>query len=87
VDRGILFAGAVCVFIGLTFINFGLTREKSGPGVLMKNFNIVLAYIIQIAFFHNVPDVTSIVGAVLILSGIILVTVEKFVFTRYRFEM
>jgi drug/metabolite transporter (DMT)-like permease len=87
VDRGILFAGGLCLFLGLICLNRGLTLEKSGPGVLMKNCDIVVAYIIQIIFFHSVPNVTSIVGALLVLSSIVLVTVEKLLFKRCRFEI
>ncbi|KAL5256201.1 hypothetical protein ACHWQZ_G011431 [Mnemiopsis leidyi] len=85
VDRGVLIGGSIALFLSLLFINRGLTLEKSGPGLLMKNCDIVVAYIIQIVFFDSVPDVTSVVGALLVLFSLILVTADKFLFKRYSF--
>ena len=85
-DRAILFAGGILLYTGLLFINRGTTLEKSGPGLLMKNSDIVFAYIIQIFFFNTVPDAFSTVGAVLVIVSIVLVTADKFLFKSCRFE-
>ena len=85
-DRAILVAGGILLYTGLLFINRGTTLEKSGPGLLMKNSDIVFAYIIQIFFFNTVPDAFSTVGAVLVIVSIVLVTADKFLFKSCRFE-
>ena len=87
VDRGIIFGGSFALFVGLLFLNRGLTLEKSGPGLLMKNCDIVVAYIIQIVFLDSVPDVTSVVGAILVLLSLFLVSADKFLFKRCTFEI
>ena len=76
-DRIVLCVGGFGLFAALLLLNRGLALEKSGPGVLIRNCDIVIAYIIQVAFFDSVPDVLSIVGALLVISSAVIVTVNK----------
>ena len=82
VDRTAITLAAIGYVLALFLVNKGLALEKSGPGVLMKNFDVVTAYVIQIVFFKSLPDVLSIVGALLILSSAILVSVSKLFFEK-----
>ena len=76
-DRIVLCVGGFGLFVTLLLLNRGLALEKSGPGVLIRNCDIVIAYIIQVAFFDCVPDVLSVVGALLVISSAVIVTVNK----------
>ena len=76
-DRIVLLAGGFGLFVALLLLNRGLALEKSGPGVLIRNCDIVIAYIIQVVFFDSVPGVLSIVGSLLVISSAVIVTVNK----------
>ena len=76
-DRIVLCVGGFGLFAALLLLNRGLALEKSGPGVLIGNCGIVIAYIIQVVLFDSVPDVLSIVGALLVISSAVIVTVNK----------
>ena len=85
VDRFVILGGGIALFLSTLFMNRGLTLEKSGPGLLIMNCDIVIAYIIQIAFFDSAPDITSVFGALLILLSLSLVTANKFIFKQFTF--
>jgi drug/metabolite transporter (DMT)-like permease len=88
IDRLVLCSGGVGLFIMLILLNRGLSLEKSGPGVLIRNCDIVIAYGIQVIFFDSIPDVLSIVGALLVISSAVLVTVNKlFIEKFFKYEI
>ena len=87
-DRIILCLGGFGLFITLILLNRGLTLEKSGPGVLIRNCDIVIAYGIQVIFFDSVPDVLSVFGALLVIFSAVIVTVNKLFFeTCCKYEI
>ena len=55
----------------------GLTLENSGPATLMRNADIVSAYIFQITLFKTTPDLMSLVGAGIILFTVLLQGFDK----------
>ena len=81
-DRIAITLGALAYMLALYLINKGLALEKSGPGTLMKNCDVVTAYIIQIAFFNSIPDIFSVIGAFMVLSSAVLVSASKLVFEK-----
>ena len=85
VDRFVLICGSMALFLSLLFLNRGLTLEKSGPGLLMKNCDIFVAYFIQIVFFDSAPDFKSVMGAILVLLSLSLVTAAEFLFQQCTF--
>ena len=82
-DRLVLCLGGFGMFLMLTLLNRGLTLEKSGPAVLIRNCDVVMAYGIQILFFDSIPDFLSIVGALLVISSVVLVTLNKLIFEKF----
>ena len=87
-DRVVLCLGGFGLFITLLLLNRGLTLEKSGPGVLIRNCDIVIAYGIQVLFFDSIPDVPSIIGAALVISSAVLVTIDKlFIAKCFKYEI
>ena len=62
--------------VGSTLANVlivrGLSLENSGPASLMRNWDIVYAYIFQMIFFDITPDWISLVGAGLIVYTALL---------------
>jgi drug/metabolite transporter (DMT)-like permease len=86
-ERYTLFASGIFISLTILFVNRGLTLEKSGVGTMILNFDIVVAYFLQIVFFDTVPDVTSIAGALLVISGIVLVFMDKLLPKCFKFEV
>lgn len=76
-ERVILTACGVGACVGLVMLNYGLSIEKSAPATLMRNMDIVLAFLFQVLVFRETADVLSIIGAVLILTSTASVTAEK----------
>ncbi|XP_063673960.1 solute carrier family 35 member G1-like [Bolinopsis microptera] len=63
IDQELFKGFGLCAALLLS--NRGLAIEKSGPGVLIRNCDIVVAYAIQVVFFYSIPDVLSVCGALL----------------------
>ncbi|KAI8822226.1 uncharacterized protein EV422DRAFT_495087 [Fimicolochytrium jonesii] len=64
-------------FIAQCFLNAGLQRANAGPATLMRNLDIVFAFVFGLAFFGEVPRVTSVLGAALILGATATVALWK----------
>ncbi|KAI9241739.1 MAG: hypothetical protein BYD32DRAFT_432828 [Podila humilis] len=63
-----LAALGVAAFIGQILLNSGLQLSPLGPGTLMRMNDIVFAFIFQITIQHEHPDLTSYIGASLVMS-------------------
>ena len=81
-DRIVICVAGFGLCVALLLLNRGLALEKSGPGVLIRNLDIVVAYGIQVVFFNSIPDVMSICGAVLVISSAVIVTANKLFFEK-----
>jgi drug/metabolite transporter (DMT)-like permease len=60
--------------IGQIFLTKGLHRERAGRATSMSYVQVVFAATWGVLFFHEVPNWLSIVGAVLILCGMLVVS-------------
>jgi drug/metabolite transporter (DMT)-like permease len=87
VERCTLLASGIFIFLMVLFTNRGLTLEQSGVGTTIMNCDIVVAYFLQIVFFETVPNYTSLVGTFLVISSILLVSVDKLLPEHFRFEV
>jgi drug/metabolite transporter (DMT)-like permease len=87
VERSTLLASGILLILALLFLNRGLSLEKSGVGTTMTSSDIVIAYFLQIVFFDTVPDVTSIIGALLVISSIVLVSLDNLILKCFKFEV
>ncbi|KAI8896811.1 hypothetical protein BC833DRAFT_596127 [Globomyces pollinis-pini] len=65
-------------FAGQCFLNKGLQLANAGPATLMRNLDIIFAFIFGITLFNEIPQVTSIIGAVLIGGTTALVAFLKY---------
>eukprot|EP00116_Pleurobrachia_bachei_P006102 sb/3466364/ len=76
----------VCVGVGmavsLILLNRGLLLEKSGPGVLLRNFDIVTAYGIQVMVYSEPLEMLSVGGAILIILSVVIVTLDRLFFNK-----
>ncbi|KAF9427556.1 hypothetical protein BGZ94_004670 [Podila epigama] len=62
-----LLALGVSAFVGQILLNSGLQLSPIGPGTLMRMNDIVFAFIFQITVQHEHPDLTSYLGASLVM--------------------
>ncbi|KAI8142649.1 hypothetical protein BJV82DRAFT_613696 [Fennellomyces sp. T-0311] len=58
----------VLAFIGQCLLNQGLKLAPAGPGTLMRMSEVLSAYIVGAIFFHEYPDMYTILGAALIVG-------------------
>ncbi|KAG0057341.1 hypothetical protein BGZ83_011584 [Gryganskiella cystojenkinii] len=63
---GIISLG-VSAFVGQIMLNSGLQLAPLGPGTLMRQNDIVFAFIFQITIQHEQPDLFSYLGATLVM--------------------
>ncbi|KAJ3158227.1 hypothetical protein HDU86_002936 [Geranomyces michiganensis] len=76
-ETGVLLAVGVSAFIAQCFLNAGLQMSHAGPATLMRNLDIVFAFVFGQIFFNETPRVTSIVGAAIILASTASVALYK----------
>ncbi|XP_057331896.1 solute carrier family 35 member G1 [Microplitis mediator] len=62
---------------GQVLVTKALKIEGAGKVSVTRSLDIILAYIIQIYFFGDIPNSTSIVGAILILGSVITMGFER----------
>ena len=76
-DYGWLAANGICGVGGQLFLVLSLKLEEAGLVSLARTFDIVMAFIYQVAFLHEAVYVTSIVGAIIVCSGVIACALKK----------
>ncbi|KAJ3279010.1 hypothetical protein HK104_001852 [Borealophlyctis nickersoniae] len=64
-------------YIAQCFLNAGLQLANAGPATLMRNLDIVFAFVFGLVFFNEVPRLTSVIGATLILVATACVALLK----------
>lgn len=67
-------------FLGQTLLTLALKQEHAGPVAIVRAAtDIILAFIWQVWFFGEIPDVYSISGAILVSSCVVLISIRKWV--------
>ena len=62
---------------GQVFLNLGLRTENAGPASIVRNFDIVLAFVWQVLFLEDPVQWTSLVGGAIITFAALAVAVDK----------
>ena len=70
--------------ITLFLLNRGIAIEKSGPGSLVRNVDMVVAYVIQVPLFDEPLDLLSILGGGLVICSTVTVAADKVFGSKYR---
>ncbi|KAJ1952021.1 hypothetical protein GGI12_006350, partial [Dipsacomyces acuminosporus] len=63
--------------LGQVLLNRGLQLAPAGPGTLMRNLDVVFAFLFGITLFDEVPDWISVGGAVVIVGCTISMGLHK----------
>ncbi|KAI9187895.1 hypothetical protein H9P43_002286 [Blastocladiella emersonii ATCC 22665] len=74
-----LLSVGVTAFVGQMLLNRGLQLARAGPGVMMRNLDVVFAFLFGVYLFGEVPHWSSIVGAALIVGTTMATGVSKLV--------
>ena len=69
-------------FVGLMFMAESLQLEDAGPAILVRNLDVVYAFLLQYAILKIKPDMMSLVGAGIVLAATSLIAVNRTVFAR-----
>ncbi|XP_063707833.1 solute carrier family 35 member G1 [Culicoides brevitarsis] len=78
-DRLLILLLAIFSFAGQILLTLALQVEQAGPVSIARSSDIVFAFIWQICFFHEMPTVHSLIGALLVSTAVILSGLRKYV--------
>lgn len=78
-DRVLIIALAIFSFLGQILLTIALQMEQAGPVAIARSADIVFAFIWQVMFFKEVPNVYSLIGALLVVSSVILTGFRKWI--------
>ncbi|KXJ75801.1 solute carrier family 35 member G1 [Aedes albopictus] len=76
-DRLLVIALALFSFGGQILLTLALQFEQAGPVAIARSADIVFAFIWQIMFFKETPNVYSVLGALLVVSSVVLSGLRK----------
>ncbi|KAK9874137.1 hypothetical protein WA026_002492 [Henosepilachna vigintioctopunctata] len=78
-DRYLIVALAVFSFLGQILLTLALQLEQAGPVAIARSSDIVFAFIWQVMFFNEIPNMFSIGGAFLVMSSVVLTGMRKWI--------
>lgn len=76
-DRWLVVALALFSFLGQILLTLSLQLEQAGPVAIARSADIVFAFVWQVLFFGETPNVWSVAGAVLVVSSVVLTGFRK----------
>lgn len=77
VGTGIVFVGSFGSFLGQICLTKGLQMSNAGQGIIMKNLEVPVAYLLSIIVLGERPTFTRIEGSVLVVSAVIIVGIRQ----------
>lgn len=77
VERLLIVALGIFSFSGQILLTISLQLEQAGPVSIARSADIVFAFIWQVLFFKEVPNIYSILGAIFVTSSVILIGLRK----------
>lgn len=78
-DRYLIVALAIFSFLGQILLTVALQLEQAGPVSIARSSDIVFAFIWQVLFFDEIPNLFSIGGAILVMSSVVLTGLRKWI--------
>ncbi|XP_054279903.1 solute carrier family 35 member G1 [Macrosteles quadrilineatus] len=78
-ERVLVVALALFSFGGQILLTMSLQLEQAGPVAIARSADIVFAFIWQVLFFQEIPNVYSLAGAFLVTSSVMLTGLRKWV--------
>ncbi|XP_037035856.1 solute carrier family 35 member G1-like [Bradysia coprophila] len=78
----VLVGGLLSAFFSIACINLALKNEDAGPVALIRSCDVIFAFLFQYIFLSVVPDTLSGIGAAIVVSGVFLTGLRKWMMTR-----
>lgn len=76
-ERLLVVALGIFSFSGQMFLTIASQLEEAGLVAIARTVDVVFAFVWQIMFFNEIPNIFSIVGAVLVTSSVVLIGLRK----------
>lgn len=76
-DRWLVVALGVFSFLGQILLTISLQLEEAGPVAIARSADIVFAFIWQILFFKEIPNIYSVIGALIVTTSVVLTGLKK----------
>lgn len=83
-DRLAILALAIFGGLGQALLTISLKLERAGPVAIARSADIVFAFMWQVMFFKTVPNVYSIVGALLVIAAVGLTGIRAWTMSMSR---
>ncbi|XP_028893735.1 solute carrier family 35 member G1 isoform X2 [Zeugodacus cucurbitae] len=83
-DRWLVVVLGIFSFLGQILLTLSLQMEQAGPVAIARCADIVFAFIWQIMFFGETPTGFSLLGALLVVSSVILTALKKWALSLPR---
>lgn len=83
-ERLLIIILAIFSFLGQILLTLSLKIEQAGPVSIARCSDIVFAFIWQIIFFNEIPNLYSLFGAILVVSSVILTALKKWLISLPR---
>lgn len=80
-ERLLVVALGVFSFSGQMLLTIAAQLEEAGLVAIARTVDVVFAFVWQIMFFNEIPNIFSIVGAVLVTSSVMLIGLRKWMMT------
>ena len=72
----------VCGYLGLILLSQSLKLEEAGPLILVRNLDIIYAFLLQYTFWGILPTWWSMLGAIVIISATSLLIARRWVIAK-----
>lgn len=76
-DRWLVLALGAFSFLGQILLTISLQLEEAGPVAIARSADIVFAFVWQILFFKEIPNIYSVIGALIVTFSVILTGLKK----------
>lgn len=83
-ERLLVLCLALFSFLGQILLTISLQIEQAGPVSIARSADIVFAFIWQVMFFKEVPNRYSIIGALLVVTSVMITGLRKWVISLPR---
>jgi len=83
-DRFLVVLLGIFSFLGQILLTMSLQVEQAGPVAIARCSDIVFAIIWQIIFFNETPTAYSFLGALLVITSVVLTGMKKYALTLPR---
>lgn len=78
-ERLLAVALGIFSFSGQMLLTIAAQLEEAGLVAIARTVDVVFAFVWQIIFFNEIPNIFSIVGAVLVTSSVVLIGLRKWI--------